>query len=509
MIAQLPSTINQACVVAGPWEFRKAARFLSGARLDSNGFTPPTVSSATRNTNKVPGKGTIIWNTTSKLLEFYDGTNWKTFVGIPVGGAASDVNDHAVVISGTKIEDGTISATKLNFTVADPEVDGDNVIATINASAETSGGFALRINAAKIKIGGDCEFTSGYDPTGKITATYGAADINANTTKINGGKILISGTTTLDDWRMTDHLTYINGGNIYTGTVTTAHLNFTPVQSTDVVAKINATAEGITINANRLKINGDCDFTAGYNPTGKIAAGGAAADVNANATTISGGKITTGSIEATQIKAGTITTTELNFTPATSTNVIAKINASAEGIRIAGNRIAINGDVTFSEGLDPGQKIANGGAAADVNANTTTISGGKITAETIYGSRFVANIEITSPIITGGTLRTASSGERFVITGSSATQYDSSGNTVFYTWSSGYTGIKNLTCETIRGCNSITFVGPSGTDYSIAYGSAENIALHGYHVYANTDIIIGTTSLTEAQLQTIKTHCEV
>ena len=131
-----------------------------------------------------------------------------------------------------------------------------------------------------------------------------------------------------------------------------------------------------TIKAVNADISGVITVTGGNAATttalaaglaGKIAAGGAAADVNASVTTISGGKITTGSITAAQIAAGTITATQLNFTPVTATNVVASINATAEGVRIAGNRIQIDGNVTFSSGYNPTTK-------ADAAATTTALA---------------------------------------------------------------------------------------------------------------------------------------
>ena len=185
-----------------------------------------------------------------------------------------------------------------------------------------------------------------------IIVTGAAADVNANVTTINGGKITAN-------------------------TITITQLNFVPVKSTDVIARINASAEGIRIDADNIYISGSTTFQAGYNPTGKIAAGGAAADVNAYTTTISGGKITT----------NTITVTQLNFVPVKSTDVIARINTSAEGIRIDADNIYISGSTTFQAGYNPTGKIAAGGAAADVNAYTTTISGGKITTNTITANK--------------------------------------------------------------------------------------------------------------------------
>ena len=168
--------------------------------------------------------------------------------------------------------------------------------------------------------------------------------------------------------------------------------------------------------------------------TGGSLGGLAAADINDNTTTIDGGRITTNSITAAQIAAGTITTTEINFSPVLTGSVVASINATAEGIRIAGNRIQINGDVTFAANYDPTTKIGAGGAAADVNANTTTISGGKITTGSITATQISATA-IDSMTITGATIRTAASGARVLLNSSGLTAYDS-GSTAQVTLSS-------------------------------------------------------------------------
>ena len=129
--------------------------------------------------------------------------------------------------------------------------------------------------------------------------------------------------------------------------------------------------------------------------TGYIAAGGAASDVNAGVTTISGGKITAASITADRL------------------------------------------DTSY---------IVVGGAAGDVNAGATTISGGKITTNTITATQIAANTitatqmnittlssisanigTITSGTITGATVRTATSGARFEISGSKGASYNSGG----------------------------------------------------------------------------------
>ncbi len=63
-------------------------------------------------------------------------------------------------------------------------------------------------------------------------------------------------------------------------------------------------------------------------------------------------------IHADKIVAGLITTSQLNFVPVADTNVIASINASAEGIQIDADNIKISGSTTFSSGYDPSGKVA-------------------------------------------------------------------------------------------------------------------------------------------------------
>lgn len=93
----------------------------------------------------------------------------------------------------------------------------------------------------------------------------------------------------------------------------------------------------------RVDMQGNATATS-ITVSGYIVTGGAAGDVNAGAVTVSGGKIT----------AASVTIAKLDFTPLTSsgatTEVIATINASAEGITIEADNIAIAGTTTFTAG---------------------------------------------------------------------------------------------------------------------------------------------------------------
>lgn len=205
-------------------------------------------------------------------------------------------------------------------------------------------------------------------------------------------------------------ITSITGGNITTGSVTATQIAAATITATQIAAG-TITASNIatgTITATQMAANSitATQIAAGSITTAKIAAGAitaneiAAGTVTAEkiatgtitATQIAGATITAsniaaGTITGTQIASNTITTSNLNFTVVGSTNVIAMINASAEGIAITADRVAISGATTFSAGYDPSAKIASGGAAADINANVTTITGGKITTGSITADK--------------------------------------------------------------------------------------------------------------------------
>jgi hypothetical protein len=157
--------------------------------------------------------------------------------------------------------------------------------------------------------------------------------------------------------------------------LTISQLNFVPLESSGdsdaIVATINASTEGITIAGSKITINGDVTFAAGYDPTGKIDEGGAAADINANVTTISGGKITTGSVQADKMDV-----TELS-------SIVANLGTITAG-SIAGVTISIgSGETKFN---------------SDVNGNTwwgASLIGSAIAKILNTGAATFSNITIT------------------------------------------------------------------------------------------------------------------
>ena len=303
-----------------------------------------TSASWTRYAITVGPNSTARFATGTKFIQLGCYANYSSTAGYSSAWSGWSVQQRA---DGNLIVDGCITTAKLNFT----PTGATNIVGTINASSE-----GITINAAKLNL------------TGLVTVT------NLST----------SGSTT------------INGDNITTGTVATARLAFTPIGTANVVATINSSSEGITINAAKLNLVGLITAT-------NLSTSGS--------TTINGDNITT----------GTVATARLAFTPIGTTNVVGTINSSSEGITINAAKLNLTGLVTVTNLSTSGSTTINGDnittgtiAAARLNlsgvatisslsAGTTTISGGCITTGTINASLVsVTNINATN--ITTGTL---------------------------------------------------------------------------------------------------------
>jgi len=119
------------------------------------------------------------------------------------------------------------------------------------------------------------------------------------------------------------------------------------------------------------------------------------------------------------MKAGSITTTKLSFVPVESTNVIGSINASAEGIDIEADNIAIAGTTTFTSGYDPTDKFDLTGNDMDDVIDGTTY--GKMRKDWKHGSdvTMIDGGKIYADSITSGigTFKSGASGQRIVTDG--------------------------------------------------------------------------------------------
>ena len=299
---------------------------------------------------------------------------------------------------GELIVDGAITATKVGtneiIAVAANIKDAvitDAKIADLSA-AKLTAGTAL---AASITVNAKALSTI------KTEAETGAQDpvtrINAGTTQIDPGKIVISGATTLSDWRMGGDLTKINGGSISANTVSANKLT---IGSRGVTAGIefehnSPAANSVSWTAGAIRYIND----AGTSTTTNVTAGNAAwtsgvlyiywtkgattlsttttqatalgAD-NVILATYSGGVNLVGNygrtvIDGSNIKTGTITSSQLTTTSAVITGTAQIANAIITGAKIGNLEVdtlqIANNAVTIP---------VNSYAAASVNVPSTT-----------------------------------------------------------------------------------------------------------------------------------------
>jgi len=168
---------------------------------------------------------------------------------------------------------------------------------------------------------------------GRVTTAEGSIVVNAGAIDIEvtareGADTTLQGNINVEKGRITAEVSarqgadstlqgqiIVNAGNIQLKVSTTDYTGST------ICSKINLTSSSIIIDSKHININGECHFTAGYDPTTKLGDGEAAADINAYGTTIDGDKITTGTIEALQIAAGAITVSEIHADSITTVKI--------------------------------------------------------------------------------------------------------------------------------------------------------------------------------------------
>lgn len=355
--------------------------------------------------------------------------------------------------------------------------------------------------------------TSGNEST-SFSTTASATPTNVTSDDIvtlAGSKVLIDGTTYLSNWRKTGDLTKIDGGSISTGSITTGQLNFTPVQDTDVIASINASAEGITIDADNLTIAATTTFTSGWaaasnaesdinvlnttnapaaagadvtgdNTAAAITGQGALATLNTistsecDTTIIDGGKIVTGLLTADNIQAGTLAADYIGAGSITSKAITLAITPGGGDVKIQAGKTDFGQWTTtgFILGID------------DSDSDTT-------------------KLEITGGNITSGIVQTASTGKRIVITSAdnSLTAYDASditkgsingtyGSTIF-----GRTIDSDYAAEFIKDDGASGDVADSGDAFAmVSQGQGGGLLLSCINATANGPNLIVSTNAT-------------
>lgn len=209
-------------------------------------------------------------------------------------------------------------------------------------------------------------------------------DINTNiATEVGAGQVVVKGSFKVLDW-VTGGTTTINGSHITTESISVDQLQanargvktyrqsaeptnpkegeiwfktdegnaqywydgtiwqLSAITPGKTIATINLDDGTAQITGNKIQINGDTTFSTGYDPSGKLEAGGAASDINNNTTEISGGKIAANSMDINTIKTSAMTARTITLSGSDS---ILKGNFT-EGS--AGWQIKGNGDAEFN-----------------------------------------------------------------------------------------------------------------------------------------------------------------
>lgn len=214
------------------------------------------------------------------------------------------------------------------------------------------------------------------------------------------------------NWCYNNNLTYINGGNIYTGTVTATQIAANAIIADKIAANAvtTATIAAGAINADKLAANSVI--------AGKIAA---------NAVTA--GTIAAGSINADKLAAGAVTADKLAADAVTADKIVADAITTAKiaAKAVTANEIAA-GTITAAQiaanAITATQLAAGAVTAAKIAAGQITadkIAAGAITADKFYGTaitskNYVANsagtkIDLTNGIIDTKNFKVSSAGD--------------------------------------------------------------------------------------------------
>ena len=190
-------------------------------------FTTDIVFSATDN-------DTAAW--TSGTINFVDGTVTETI-------SAGDTGD---ITSTTFVYYDAGKKGSLQTSTSSKDAIGKKktLLAIVEKVSDTSKKCKITpISATGLVVS---EITADQIAANTITATELAAsyievgnaadDVNSYTTKISPGQILISGSTTLSDWRSGADATKIDGGNIYTNTITATQIAVEAITATEIKA---------------------------------------------------------------------------------------------------------------------------------------------------------------------------------------------------------------------------------------------------------------------------------
>lgn len=324
-------------------------------------------------------------------------------------GNAQIVDAHIDTVRANKIATGTLTVgTKIYVGEANLMLDADDRIIVVND------GTRDRVRLGRLAVGSYGLQLIGTDGTEiiaangnvlanslKITGVIGttpasnvvnwasdpAARINANTVKIDPGRILISGNTNLSDWSAGADATKIAGGQIYTRSILASAIAANSITASEIAANAITTA---ALAANSVTAD---KIVSGSITTDKLDA------ASVTALKIAAGAITTdalaaGSVTALKVATGTLTANEIAVGSLTGDRLAA--NTITAGKMAAGS---VTTAVLAADAVTAGKILAGEIGTGHLAANAVTAA--KIAAGQIQTSHLAADAVTATKILAG------------------------------------------------------------------------------------------------------------
>lgn len=357
--------------------------------------------------DELPEAGTasrIVYLTTDNKIYRDNGTVWKELI-LPseiykhIGGegasqiATAQIEDSAIeaakiasnAIEEAKIAADAVTAAKINVAGLDGETGNISANHIIASMLQTNCVTSVKIQAdaviaSKINVVG-LDGETGRIVVVDVTDANEVTDgINTYaTTLIQAGKVLISGEVNLDDWSHGTDATLIDGGKIYTGSITATQMAADSINTDELVAG-SVTVDILAANAVIAE---------------KIATDAVVADkIQADAVTAV--KILAGAIATNKLAADSVTAPKINVVgldgetgricvvgQTDADEITGGINAHALTLIEAG-KILISGETDLSDwrhGVDA--TFIDGGKIYTQSITATQILAGTITADEI------------------------------------------------------------------------------------------------------------------------------
>lgn len=348
------------------------------------------------------------------------------------GGLTLNADYGRTVVDGSEIRTGTIRAAQLVQTealitntaqIANATITEAKITGTLSASilrAGTAFADSITVNGTTLATINTNAATGAQDPAGRI---------NQGTTTIDPGKILISQTTTLADWRTGTNNTEINGGSVAANTITANKLNIglrgislsnlkfeanSPANNqvswtagsigyqnnSGTNTTVNVSAGSATWSTGTMYIywvqgaatlSTTTNFNTARGTNNVIIAtyrGGLALNADYGRTVIDGSEIKTGSVRAEQLYAGEIITLSAQIKDAiiTSAKIVeldaAKLIAGStlsSTIRVDGRAIGVLGGAQLLDTMaDDWVKVAGSGTMEMVGASGEVTPGNRV-----------------------------------------------------------------------------------------------------------------------------------